>query len=278
MPCAEGERSRHRAIRRHGRQAPREPRVEGTHPDKEGRRACHARTSALQNTVARPSATSAAASTTVLPAGITRAPASRALVRVFCSRRSHVPWRLCRSRRIHVRGASTFSSSAARIESASVAFDLELGRGRHAVTQARQRHALHVVRRHVIATRDERHGAGGPDERDAAARACARCHAAPGPRRAHDAHRVVEHRVVHARGRRRSRCNPTTVSGLDERGDLFDVQHLADGLRGHLAGEPALFLECRVADADLQQETVELRLGKRVSAFVLDRDSASRAP
>src|SRR5690606_25932913 len=37
---------------------------------------------------------------------------------------------------------------------AAVAFDFQFGRGHHAMTQARQRHPLHVVRRDVVATGD----------------------------------------------------------------------------------------------------------------------------
>ena len=112
-------------------------------------------------------------------------------------------------------------------------------------------------------------GAGGAHQRDPAARAGAGGHAGPRARGAGDPHGVVGHALVHG-----------------ERGDeALQRQH---ALRltmvptlSTLSRSPTwLAVTCRTiacsssgrkVDADLEQEAVELRLGQRVGAFLLDR-------
>src|SRR4051812_29892404 len=71
------------------------------------------------------------------------------------------------------------------------AFELELGRGRDAVAQRRERHALYIVGGDEVAPGEERRRARRADERNAAPRAGAGNHARPGARRAHQADGIV---------------------------------------------------------------------------------------
>ena len=82
--------------------------------------------------------------------------------------------------------------------------------------------------------------------------------------REHEPHRVVEHRVVHEHlvGRRLQRGRAGR-GGIDALGRRRVDAHAPDDLGFLAAG--------RVADEDLHQEAVALRLGQRVHALALDR-------
>src|SRR3954466_15959888 len=74
--------------------------------------------------------------------------------------------------------------------------ELELRRGADAVAKRGQRHSLDVVGGDEVAAFEQRGGPPRPYEGDAAAGAGARDHACPGACRAHEAHRVIQHRIV----------------------------------------------------------------------------------
>jgi hypothetical protein len=138
------------------------------------------------------------------------------------------------------------------------------------VAQRRQRHRLHVVGRDELAPGEERRGARGAHQRDAAARAGADRGARPGARRAHQVHRVLEDLVVHAH-RGGGALQREHGGRIDERLHRIDLQPLANAPGGDLAHQADFLRHRRIVDADLEQEAVELRLGQRVGAFLLDR-------
>jgi hypothetical protein len=148
-------------------------------------------------------------------------------------------------------------------------FELELRRGRDAVAQRRQRHALDVVRCDVVTPFEQRRRASRAHERDPAARPGAGDDPGPASRGARKTHRIVEHGVVHPHGSRHG-LEREHGGGLHQGHDLVDVELVADLALGDVAHQRHLVLGRRIVDAHLEEEAVELGLGQGVGAFMLD--------
>ena len=138
---------------------------------------------------------------------------------------------------------------------------------REAVRERRDGDGLHVLRRDEVAPRERRPPARELQQRERAARAGADLDARALARRGDDVDDVAADRLgdvdaldgaLHARGasvrRRPARARPRPRRAARARSSIAP-----------------LVLAARVADAEPQQEPVELRLGQRIRALVLDR-------
>ena len=135
--------------------------------------------------------------------------------------------------------------------------------------QRGQRDALDVVRRHEVAPRHQRDGAPAAHERERAARARAERQARPLARRTHDAHGVVDDLLVDAL----ARDEPLQIHDeplVEHRLHGAERQLVAGLVRRRAHDDADLLGERRVADLDLEQEPVELRLRQRIRAFGFD--------
>ncbi len=138
------------------------------------------------------------------------------------------------------------------------------------VRQGRHRHPFDVVGDHVVAAAEHRHRPRHPHQGDRAARPHADPQARPGAGCPHDAHRVVDHPFVDRHGRHRLLGGHHHLRAR-HLGHLRDVELVADLAGGHPLHQLELLGGVRIVDHDLQQEAVELGLGQRIGAFVLDR-------
>ena len=135
--------------------------------------------------------------------------------------------------------------------------------------QRGQGDALDVVRRDVVAPIEEGHRSGAPHERQGAARAAAHRDARPLTRPSHYAHGIVDHLSVNPLLggkplKRRDREPVETRLHLRQRQFVAGLACGGSGDDGRLLGAR------RIADLDLEQEPVELRLGQRVRSFGFD--------
>jgi hypothetical protein len=133
------------------------------------------------------------------------------------------------------------------------------------VCEHRRGDGLDVVGEHVLAPVRERPGLGDAEQRDPGARARAQVKAGVGACRADEVDDVTVDAVLDEDPRRL----------LDHACDPGRARHrleLVERDAGGLLGEHARLLGGRrVADVDPHREPVELRLGQRIRALVLDR-------
>ena len=144
-----------------------------------------------------------------------------------------------------------------------------------AVAQHVRGDLLDVLGDHVAAAAQERHGARGLREGQGGARArrrrrsAGRARTSPtsrGARVARDErHHVVARGARPCRPRARGRASRRTASPVSTR------RHGGRLARDHAVEDLPLLRLRRVVDPHLQQEAVDLRLGQRVGALLLDR-------
>ena len=169
------------------------------------------------------------------------------------------------------RGASTVASRSTISSSTRRPSSCASGASRTRWRKRRQGAALDVVGRDEVAPGEQRRGARGAHHRDRAARPAAGGQAEAAARRAADPHRVVDDALVDAdlRGEvlqreqlAAPRCTRCTVSSgsCSPRWPCVVRTTIADFVAVR-----------RIADLDLEQEAVELRLGQRIGALGLDR-------
>src|SRR5438094_2660324 len=147
------------------------------------------------------------------------------------------------------------------------ALDLRLGAQDQPVAQRRDGERLHVVRSNEVAALDRGGGLRGAQQVHTGAGARAEQQVGRLPRLLDDANHVLEHRVLHG--------DAVDLSGalvehtLRERLELVDLrERLSLVVR---AEDRLLLRRLGIAHDRLEQEAIELGLGKRVGPLVLDR-------
>ena len=153
---------------------------------------------------------------------------------------------------------------------------LALGAGgegqRHAVLEHRLGERRDVVERGRQAAVDQRAGAGGEHQRLRGARARSPADAAwsaPGRLR-RDARRARDRGSPRRRARRSARGARGAAPPSGPRRSS-PASAFASRVAGRLDQDAALGRAVGIADVDLQQEAVELRLGQRIGALLLER-------
>src|SRR6202049_3760947 len=149
------------------------------------------------------------------------------------------------------------------------ALDLRLGTPDHAVTQRRDAHVLDVVGNDVVPALDGRHGFAGEEQRDRSPRARTKREVRAGPGRRPDRGDVPEHLVGDAHpgdlGADRRECR-----GVDDRCDPRSVEVMRIEPAIDAAQQDDLGRRFGHVHLELEEEAIELRLGERVRALVLD--------
>ncbi len=145
------------------------------------------------------------------------------------------------------------------------AVELGLGIQQQAVREHGLGERLHVVGHHVVPAVGGGPGAGRAHEREGAAHARAQPHLGRGAGRVDQAHHVVGDRGIHVHGPRALLQRPHGGGRRDGR-----ERHVVRA-HGRALQVPQHRLVVGVPDGRAQQEPVELRLGQRVGAGLLDR-------
>ena len=150
---------------------------------------------------------------------------------------------------------------------------LGVERRRDAVAHHRKRHRLHVRRDHVGTPQENRPRLGGEDQRKTRARTRAPRDHLPDEvgrrgilrtRRAHEVRRILEHVV-------RRRHAADDLLQLHHLGRVEDLLELRLRRARDAAVDAHLVRPGRIADRDVEEEAVELRLGQRIRPLLLDR-------
>jgi hypothetical protein len=136
------------------------------------------------------------------------------------------------------------------------------------MSQHVRRHVGHIVGRHVAAVVEAGDGLRRREEVDASPRTRAELHARQRARDAHDRRHVARDLVGNA-GRVELPPGLRELRGLDHRLDFLQGRR-PDAAMPEAEDLPLLVL-LRVAKRKLEEEAVELGLGQRVRALVLDR-------
>ena len=151
-----------------------------------------------------------------------------------------------------------------------MAIELRIGRQRDAMAQRRCGHSLDVVGYDKRPRRHQRRRLGRPNQRDRSARAAAHGDTGPVSRGAHDAHGVVEHRLIDTLARHqllKRQDHPLIQHG----GDAGQRQLITGLIRRGARDDVDLLLERRIGHVDLQQEAIQLGFRQRIGALGLQR-------
>ena len=138
------------------------------------------------------------------------------------------------------------------------------------MAQGRQRDALDVVGCHVRTALDESHCLCAAHERQSAARATAHREAWIVTGRTDHSHRIVHHLLVHTLPRR-ERLPARDGKAVETRLHARERQLVARLVGGGAHDHGNLLLARWVADLNLEEKPVELRLRQRIGPFRFDR-------